>query len=212
MIELVQKALDYIAANPERFWQAVEIHILVSLIALVAAILLCVPLGVWTSRHPRPARVIINVLGVARVIPSIAVLFLLYPIISDGLTLALIALILLAGPPILINTDAGMRGLDAAVLEAARGMGMSRGQVLRRVELPLALPVIVAGIRTAAIEVIASATVAYLIGMGGLGYFIFAGLPLSRYDLLLVGAVPVALIALTAELSLGAVQRSLTHQ
>ena len=212
MIELLSKAYDYIQHNQSRFWEAVGTHLRISLTALAIAIIICLPLGIWISRHPRAARYIINLVGVARVIPSIAILFLLVPTLGFGEPTALVALVVLAAPPILINTDAGMRGLNPAVIEAGRGMGMSPAQLLARVELPLALPVIIAGIRTAAVEVIASATIAYLIGIGGLGYFIFAGLPLSRYDLLLVGAIPVAILAFTAELVLSAVQRSFRYQ
>lgn len=212
MIDLLNQAFDYIQHNQNRFWQAIGTHLTISLEALLIAILIAVPLGIWTSSHPRISQIVINLAGVVRVIPSIAILFLLVPTLGFGVATALVALSALAVPPILINTDAGMRGLNPATIEAGRGMGMSPAQLLTRVKLPLALPVIIAGVRTAAVEVIASATIAYLIGLGGLGYFIFAGLPLSRYDLLLVGAIPVAILAFTAELLLSLVQRSFRYQ
>lgn len=212
MIELLGQALDYIQKNQTRFWKEVGVHVSISVQALLIAIAIGVPLGIWISRHPRIAQIIINASGVVRVIPSIAVLFLLVPIIGFGELTALIALAALAIPPIIINTDAGMRGLNPAILEAGRGMGMSPPQLLFRVQIPLAMPVIIAGIRTAAVEIIASATIAYLIGLGGLGYFIFAGLPLARYDLLLVGAIPVAILAFAAELILSLVQRAFRYQ
>lgn len=212
MIELLGQALDYIQKNQMRFWKEVGVHVSISVQALLIAIAIGVPLGIWISRHPHMAQIVINASGIVRVVPSIAVLFLLVPIIGFGEITALIALTALAIPPIIINTDAGMRGLNPATLEAGRGMGMSPPQLLFRVQIPLALPVIIAGIRTAAVEVVASATIAYLIGLGGLGYFIFAGLPLARYDLLLVGAIPVAILALITEIIFSLVQRAFRYQ
>jgi osmoprotectant transport system permease protein len=113
----------------------------------------------------------------------------------------------LACPPVLINTDAGFRGVDAGVIEAARGMGMDRRQVMWRVEVPLALPVVVAGMRTAAVEVFASATLAAFIGGGGLGDFIYRGFALFSPHIMLVGAIPVALLTLGAEGLLAGAQR-----
>jgi osmoprotectant transport system permease protein len=147
--------------------------------------------------------------GIVRVIPSIAVLFLLIPLLHTGFRPAVVALTLLAIPPLLINTEAGMRGVDRNILEAGRGMGMSYWQLLSRVQMPLAMPVVVAGLRSAAVEVIASATLATLIGGGGLGDPIAIGLSLSRAPILLAGAIPAALLALIAELSLASLQRRL---
>jgi osmoprotectant transport system permease protein len=120
-----------------------------------------------------------------------------------------VALTVLAFPPILINTEAAFRGVDAAVVEAARGMGMSARQVLWRVEVPLATPVVVAGLRTAAVDVFASATLASFIGGGGLGDFIARGFALFDPAIMLVGAVPVAVLTLGAEVMLAGVQRAL---
>ena len=114
-------------------------------------------------------------------------------------------------PPILINTDVAFRSIDPMILEAAQGMGMSPVQVLRSVEIPLALPVIIAGIKTATVEVISSATLAAFIGAGGLGSFIVLGFALYDNAILLVGAIPVALLALLAELGLSSLQRAAAH-
>ena len=177
------------------------------MLALAIAIVVCVPLGIVTSRFGRVARITINIIGIGRVIPSIAVLLALYPVLGLGFTPALIALTLLAFPPVLINTDAGLRGVDSSMLEAARGMGMTTLGRLWQIELPLALPVLVGGIRTASVEVIASATLASFIGGGGYGDFIFQGLGGNSNVVLLVGAVPVALLAFTAEILLSGLQR-----
>ncbi len=142
-----------------------------------------------------------------RVIPSLAILFLAVPYLGLGFYPALIALAILASPPILINTDAGFRNVDAAVTEAARGMGMGERQVFWRVEVPLALPIVVAGVRTAAVDVFASATLAAFIGGGGLGDFIARGFALFNPPVMLVGAIPVAVLTLSAEGVLAGVQR-----
>ena len=206
-MDLLTGALIYVREHQAEFVEAIGTHLLLSGLALAVAIILCVPLGMLTSRWGVGARVILNGIGVLRVVPSIAVLFLLLPYLHLGFTPALVALILLACPPVLINTDAGMRGVSLAVLEAGRGLGMGPLRLLREVQIPLALPVILVGIRSSAIEVIASATLAALIGAGGLGLYILRGLDLGRHEILLVGAVPVALMAVATELALGTLQR-----
>lgn len=219
-MDLLRDSLRYIQENPARFREALSVHVRLSLYCLVAAIVVFVPLGVLASRSRRVGPALIDAVSAARVVPSICVLFLLYPYrrqIGDWLpfwdrsfTLAFIALTLLAGPPLIINTDAGLRGVAAAVLENARGLGMNERQVFLRVQFPLALPVVIAGLRTAAVEVVSSATLAAFVGAGGLGRFITSGLTLLDYSLLFVGAIPVALLALIAEASLAGVERLVT--
>jgi osmoprotectant transport system permease protein len=139
----------------------------------------------------------------------LAILFVAIPYFGLTFTSAAIALTILVMPPILISTDVAFRNIDPAVREAAKGMGMAPKQILQQVDIPLALPVIIAGIKTAAVEAIASATLAAFIGAGGLGSFIVLGFSLYDNSILLVGAIPVALLALSAEVSLSALQRSL---
>lgn len=209
-MDLLGQAFQYAADPSNDFWKEVATHFELSALALAIAILIGVPLGIWISRYGAFARLMVNVVGIVRVVPSIAVLFLLLPSQGIGFRPAAIALTLLAVPPLLINTDAGMRGVDRSTVEAGRGLGMSAWRLLRKVQLPLAMPVILAGLRIATVEVIASATLATLIGGGGLGDFIASGLALSRNDILLVGAVPVALMALLAEIGLSYLQRRTT--
>ncbi|HEY0069756.1 MAG TPA: ABC transporter permease [Chloroflexia bacterium] len=211
-METLQKALEY-ALNPRNeLAQKLWAHVQLSGAALLLAVAIGVSLGIWISRFGALARVTVNFAGVLRVVPSIAVLFLLLPLVGTGFWPSLIALTFLAVPPILINTDAGMRGVNPAIIEAGRGLGMSAWRLLGRVQLPLAMPVVIAGLRRAAVEVIASATLATLIGGGGLGDFIQAGLALSRNEILLVGAVPVALLALITELGLNYAERAVVRQ
>jgi osmoprotectant transport system permease protein len=209
-VSLLGDALDYVRANPDRFWEAVQVHLRISLTALALAIAIFFPLGVIVSRTGRVGAGIVAAVAAARVVPSLAVLFLLYPILGLGEKPAVVALVLLAGPSIVINTDAGLRGVAPIILENARGLGMNPFQIFARVQLPLASPVVVAGIRSATVEVIASATLAAFIGAGGLGGYITAGLTLLDFRLLLVGGIPVTIMALLAEGSLGALERRLT--
>ncbi len=209
-MELLGQAWEYGQSHTDEFWKALGEHLALSFVALIIAIAVCIPLGILTSRFGRPARIILNIVGIGRVVPSIAVLLALYPAFGLGFTPALIALTLLAFPPILINTDTGLREVDPAIVEAARGMGMNNNEQLWKVKLPLAIPLIIGGIRTACIEVIASATLATFIGGGGLGVFITQGLSGNENKVLLVGAIPVALLALSVELILATLQRFLT--
>jgi osmoprotectant transport system permease protein len=202
------RALDYAIHDGDRFRAALATHLQLVAIALLIGIATCVPLGILTSRSRLAALTLINGVNTMRVVPSLAILFLALPYFGLGRTSALIALTVLALPPILINTDAAFRRIDPAIREAALGMGMSPGQSLLRVEFPLALPVMLAGIRIALTEVIASATLAAFIGAGGLGIYITLGFAQFDNRILLVGAVPVALLALIAELGLSALQRA----
>lgn len=205
-MDTLRQAWEYALDPGNDFLKAVWTHLRLSGVALLIAVAIGVPLGIWISRYGGPGQIIVNVLGILRVVPSVAVLFLLLPSQGTGFRPSAIALTLLAVPPLLINTDAGMRAVDKSVLEAGRGLGMSAWRLLWRVQLPMALPVLLAGLRIATVEVIASATLATLIGGGGLGDYIQAGLALSRNYILLVGAIPVALMALIAEVGLSYVQ------
>ena len=207
-MKLLAESYQYFLENQARFWQAMGQHLLLSSTALAICILVGVPLGIWISRRANLAQAVINGFGALRLVPSLAILFLALPYLGTGFRPALFALVVLAFPPVIINTYAGIRNVDRAVVEAAFGMGMQPNQVLRQVELPLALPALIAGIRTAAVEVIASATLAAFIGGGGLGDFITRGFAVYEPRIMLVGAVPVALLALFAEGLLGGIQRS----
>lgn len=186
---------------------AIQAHAGLSGAALAIAVLVGVPLGLWCAHDKRAASAVVTFAGAARVVPSLAVLTLMLPILGLGFRPALVALTLLALPPILINTYVGFRDVDPSIIEAARAMGMSGGAIVRRVETPLAFLVVMTGVRTAAVEVIASATLATFIGGGGLGDLINNGLQLDDSTMLLTGAVLVALMALLAEIVLGSVAR-----
>ncbi len=187
-------------------------HIGLSLTALAAALALGIPLGAFVARAPWGRDIALGAVYVARVIPSLAVLALMLPLIGVGFAPAVVALALLAIPPIAINTDLGLRGVPEAVRDAARGLGMDQRQIRARVEWPLALPIVFSGIRTAAIEVVASATLAAFIGGGGLGEYIVNGIALNDAHELLEGAVSVGVLALVVSAALTRVERRLAVQ
>ncbi len=205
MFDLLHATWLYAQSHAAEFWGALADHLLLVVISLSISMVISIPIGIWSSRGQRTA--VIDALSTFRVVPSIAVLFLAIPFFGLSRTSAIIALTLLAFPPILINTDAAYRTISPAIREAAVGMGMTAGQVWRRVETPLALPVILAGIRTATVELVASATLAAFIGVGGLGLYVVRGFALYDISILLVGAIPVALLALFIDLTLSGVQR-----
>lgn len=208
-MDIFVKALNYATSNLDKLILSLWQHLLLVVVPLTIGLATGLPLGFLSSRSRTASTLLINSFNALRVIPSLAILFIAIPYFGLSFTSAAIALTLLVIPPILISTDVAFRSIDPAIQEAARGMGMSPQQVLQQVEFPLALPVIISGIKTATVEVIASATLAAFIGAGGLGTFIVLGFALYDNAILLVGALPVALLALLAELGLGAVQRSL---
>jgi osmoprotectant transport system permease protein len=184
-------------------------HLILAGSALALAVILGLPLGVLASQNSRVRTVVLSVAGVGRTLPSIAVLMLLLPLLGVGAFPAIVALALLAIPPIVINADLAIRGVPAAALDAADGMGMTAAQRFARVIVPLALPVSFAGVRTAATETIASATLATFVGAGGLGDEIVRGLQTNDATILFAGAITVALLALLTELVLSGAGRLL---
>ncbi|HKU69140.1 MAG TPA: ABC transporter permease [Candidatus Baltobacteraceae bacterium] len=177
--------------------------------ALAAGALAGIALGT-AAAHVRGARTpVLALTNIGRAVPSLALLTFMVPVLGLGFTPALAALIVLAAAPIAITTDVALRGVAPAAIDAARGLGMTPLQIALRVEWPLAFPVIFAGVRTAATEVIASAVLAAFIGAGGLGELITTGLQANQPDRLWTGVAAIAVIALLAEFALALAQRSL---
>lgn len=182
-------------------------HVTLALVALGLALAVGLPLGIAAATVGPVRSPALALAGIGRTLPSLAVLMLLLPVLGVGAAPAIVALALLATPPIVIGVDVGIRGVPAAALDAAAGMGMTRLERFSRVIVPLALPVSFAGVRTAATETIASATLATFIGAGGLGDEIVRGMQTDDVTLLLAGAFAVALLALSVELIFGQVGR-----
>ena len=198
MGQIIEKISLYLANSRSAYLLAIRRHVTLSLKSLFLAILIGVPLGIICVKFRKGQKWVVGVFQVLRIVPSLAVLFMLIPIMGVGERPAITALVLLAMPPILMNTVAALEEVPFFMLETAEGMGMTEQQIWRRVRLPLAMPLILAGVKIALIEIIASATLAANIGAGGLGGIILTGLGLNRADLLLVGGVTVALIAITS--------------
>ena len=175
--------VSYLQNNAFDILVQVRDHLTVSLLALLIACAIGVPIGYFASESAKGERIMTIPFEVLRVVPSLAILVLLIPVLGTGTAPAAVALTILAVPPVLLNTIAGFRQVPDFMTECGRGIGLSERQVLWKVRVPLALPMIFAGIRTALIEVIASATLAAKIGAGGLGEIIFTGLGLNRADL-----------------------------
>ena len=203
----MQDVIAYFSTHGADYIQMVLEHLNVSILSLAAAILIAVPLGIACSRSPLLEKISVGVSGILRIIPSLAVLVVCVPILGTGVLPAVVALTVLAIPPILINTALGFRSVPADVLEAARGMGMDERLVFFKIKVTLAFPVSFAGVRTAASEVVASATLAAYIGAGGLGQIIFTGLGLMRTDLLVIGGASVAALSLLVGMLLSAIDR-----
>ena len=186
-------------------------HGIVSGLAVLVGVLVALPIGLYLGHTGRFGFLAVNVANIGRAIPSLAAIALAIPIagtllgVQNGLGFwpTFFALIPLAIPPILTNAYVAVRGVDRDVVEAARGMGLSEGGILRRIELPLALPLILAGVRTAAVNVVATATLGALVAFGGLGRYIVDGLALQEYDRLFAGALLVALLAIAVEVAFG---------
>jgi osmoprotectant transport system permease protein len=205
----LSEAFAWIGSHQPEFYRALGQHLLMYTISMTLALALGLPLAILIVNRRRLAFGVINGVGALRALPSLAILAITMPVLGIGLRPSIVALTVLALPPILLNAYIGLRDVDPDALEAAVGMGMSRGQVLRRVRIWLAAPAMFAGARTASVQVLAGATLAPFIGGGGLGDFIVNGISIMDTSRMLVGAVPIALLALGAELLLGLAQRRL---
>jgi osmoprotectant transport system permease protein len=206
-VDTIQAVLDFYRERSDQVLELTWEHVRLSLIALALATAIFVPLGILFSRMSKGGSGAVGTIASVRVIPSLALIFLFYPLLGFGYKPALLALTILAAPPLILNTYAGMRQVDRSVLEAARGVGMNPAQVFTKVHFPLALPVIVAGMRSASVEIFASATLASFIGVKTLGQYIITGISLLDTTYLLAGGVLIVALVLSAEVILMGVER-----
>ena len=184
-------------------------HMEVSAIAIFLSVVIAIPLGILITRYRKIAHVVVNSANIGQTVPSLAILGLVIPLLGIGLKPAVFALVLRGVLPIINNTYSGITNVDRLLTEAGRGIGMKDRQILTLVELPLAFPVIMAGIRTATVLSISVATLAALIGAGGLGDLIFQGIVMADRNLLLAGSIPTAILAIGTDMLLGVVERRL---
>src|SRR5699024_4541759 len=185
-------------------------HFYISLAAIVLGVVVAVPLGIILSRVPKFADRFISFIGILQTIPSLAILAFFIPIVGIGKIPAILALFFYSLLPILRNTYIGVRDVDNSVVEAGKGMGMSNWQSILKMELPLSLPVIMAGILVSTVYLIGWAALAAFIGGGGLGDFIFDGLNLYKPSLILAGTIPATILAVIADRSLAVMENKLT--
>ena len=193
-------------------------HVVLSVVPLVVALLVGLPLAAWVGHTGRFAGLAVNVSNIGRAVPSLAIMALAAMLLNRWLVdlglrreageiSTMIAMAALAIPPIVTNTYVGISEVERELVEAARGMGMTALQVLRRVELPLAMPVIIAGVRTAAVQVVATATLGAVFGTGGLGRYIIDGIAQRKYEEVFAGALIVAALSIGTELAFAVVER-----
>jgi osmoprotectant transport system permease protein len=202
-------AIGFAADNSGLLWDKTVEHIALSFAAVGVAFLIALPLGVGLGHLHRFSWIAISVANIGRALPTLAVIAVLLVFMSIGNTVVVIALIVLAVPPILTNAYVGVSEVDHDTVEAARGMGMSEWQILRRVELPLATPLVFAGIRTAVVFVVASATIAAIAGGGGLGEII-VNQAAYRIEGVIAASLVVSALALAADAAVAGVQRLVT--
>ena len=187
-------------------------HLLLSGTTAIVAVLIALPIGIWCGHTGRGGFLAINIANLGRALPSLALLALMLPValslkLGLGFWPTFFALVPLGIPPVLTNSYVAIREVDRDIVEAARGMGLREGQVLQQVELPIAAPLIIAGVRNASVAIVATATLGALVAGGGLGRYIVDGLALQEYPRLFVGALLVALLSIAVELIFGALER-----
>jgi osmoprotectant transport system permease protein len=188
---------------PTRLFQ----HVFLSLVSIVIASLVAIPVGLTIGHTRRAEGIVIGFANLGRALPSLAVLLIFLPFVGIGDPLAVVAMVALAIPPIVVNSAVGVREVDRDLTEAGRGMGMSELALLRRVELPIALPVILTGLRIAAVQVVATLTLGAIVAGGGLGRYIVDGLAVRDEGRLVAGALLVAVLAILTERAFGIVER-----
>ena len=182
-------------------------HFYISIIALLIAIVVAVPLGILLSKTTRTANVVLTIAGVLQTIPTLAVLAIMIPIFGVGKTPAIVALFIYVLLPILNNTVLGVKNIDKNVIQAGQSMGMTKMQLMKDVELPLALPLIISGIRLSSVYVISLSTLASYVGAGGLGDLVFNGLNLYQPPMIISAAILVTLLALIVDFLLSLVEK-----
>ena len=198
-MSLFEKVIGVYTKQLPMILEGLTQHIYIAGISILIASLICVPLGIILTRHQKLGGVVIGIVSIIYTIPSLAMFGLLLPILGIGAKPAIVAITMYAMLPILRNVYTGILGVDPTLIDAGKGMGMTNMQILVSVELPMALPVIMAGLRTAATMAIATTTISAFIGAGGLGQIIYRGVNLLRDEYTVAGAIPTAILALLVD-------------
>lgn len=204
--------VEFVLSRQEDILRALQEHLVISAVSVLLGAIVAIPIGIWLAgnRSSWLNGIIFSIANILQTIPSLALLAILIPLLGVGRTPAIFALFLYSLMPIMRNTYSGFQSVDANLLEAARGMGYNRKQQLLHIQLPLALPYIMSGIRVTTVYIISWATLATLIGAGGLGQLIFAGMGTNRKELIFTGAMLAVILALAADLILSLAEKRVT--
>ena len=208
----MQKFFDYIVNNFDFIMQKAGEHVYLAGLGVLFACIVGIPVGFLITNNKRTSSIVINIANIIQTIPSLALFAFAMPLFGIGAKPAIFALFLYALLPIIKNTLIGINNVDPATIEAARGMGMSKVQIMFKVEVPLAISVIMGGVRIATVTAIGIATIAMLIGAGGLGQLIYQGISMMDYEMIFTGAIASALLALIADFLLGLIEKKLTSK
>jgi osmoprotectant transport system permease protein len=206
--------LSYYLNNFDRIISALEVHILIFSVSLTFSIIIGISISIFVTQEGRKkiGRIILSVMGAAQSVPSLAIIALIFIFVGIGVKPAIIALIIYSLVPIIFNTTSGILSVRQNIIEAGRGMGLTQNQLLWKVKIPIALPVIMGGIRSSATIIIGSATVAAVIGGGGLGDFIFIGLRMHKPEMLISGAVTVSLLAIIVDYIIAKIEKKVVSK
>lgn len=206
----MESLIEFFGKNGQWMLRATGQHLLLSIGSVILGAIVAIPLGIWLSRREALAKVVLSISGTVQTVPSLVFFGLVLPILGVGILPAMVVLFFYSILPVLRNTYTGMRKVDKFYLEAGKGMGMDNRQLLFMVELPLAFPLIMAGIRLSLIYIISWATLSALIGSGGLGDLIISGLQTYDMGLIIGGAVPATFLAILAGVLLGRMEKAVT--
>lgn len=209
VIGQLPEAYQFLLDNMGEFTQILQQHLTLVVVSEFLAIAVAVPAGILAARNPTAKSYILGAGNVAQTIPTLAIIALVFPILGIGFEPALVGLFTYALLPIVTNTIAGIDNVDESLIDAARGMGMTRNEILRKIQLPMALPVIFAGIRTSAVINVGTAYLAFFIGGGGLGLWVVVGIKLYNMPMVLAGAIPGALLAITMDSAFAVIEHRL---
>ncbi|POG54268.1 MULTISPECIES: ABC transporter permease [Haloferax] len=212
MSNLLVEATNYLLSNFDTFVDLLREHLILVLVAQVGAILVAVTAGILATRNERTKTWVLSSGNISQTVPPLAVIALVFPFVGIGFNSALLAMWVYALLPIITNTIAGIEDVDEGTIRAAKGMGMTDSEILRQIQLPLAVPVIFAGIRTSTVMNVGTAYLAIFIGAGGLGDWVVTGIQLFNTPQILAGAIPGAVLAISLDTILGVAERNLDTQ
>jgi len=201
---------NYLTGNYQQILNLLGEHLYLSIISVLIAIIIGIPLGILISNEPKLSKPIIGTTNVIQAVPSLALLGFLIPFIGIGSAPAIVMVVLYSLLPIVKNTYTGLTNIDGDILEAAKGIGLTKSQTMRKVQLPLAFPMIMAGIRISAVTAVGLMTIAAFVGAGGLGYLVFSGVQTVDNNMILAGAIPACILALLIDFIVGKLETSLS--